>query len=106
MSVIGCQGSQDSCVLINMLHVLGTLCDHVGVPFHLFSESIDRCYLHSTLRTVSHCLLYLVTVWLRCASPRVFMPLCHVLVQALGNTVAVTVTIIVAVLQSGVSMSQ
>lgn len=47
----------------------------------------------------------LVTVWLMCASPHMFMPLCHVLVQAFGNTVAVTVTTTVAVLQSVVTVT-
>lgn len=34
-------------------HVIGTPYDRVGVLFLLFSESVDRCYLHLTLRTVS-----------------------------------------------------
>lgn len=49
--------------------------------------------------------MYLVTVWLRCASPRMFMLLCHVLLRAFDDTVAVTVTTTVAVLQSGMTVT-
>lgn len=70
MSVIGCQGSQDPCISVSMpgglteIHVLGTpmtVWVFISSFFFFFFESVDRCYMHSTLRTVS--VFFLLCVW-------------------------------------------
>lgn len=105
MSVIGCQGSQDSCILTRMPGGLPATMSSgpLWVFFSSCFESVDRCYLHLTLRTVSRLPSYVFGDSV--AEVCITILLCHALVQAFDNTVAVTVTTTVAVLQSGVTVT-